>query len=194
MGKFIKEKSVMRFNNFMISSMISSITFLIVGILMMVFPAKINSIFGYVVGTLILVSGINAVYKFFARDGAKLYSMNLLFGLIKLCLGIVIIVNPFSIANLVSICLGIYLIIAGANKVTYGVWLKIGNHSSWFITLVIGLMLAFFGILFMIDVFDGSGDSFTKIVGTFFTLYAVLDLTSTILLKRRTNEITKIFW
>ena len=46
MGKFIKEKSVMRFNNFMISSMISSITFLIVGILMMVFPAKINSIFG----------------------------------------------------------------------------------------------------------------------------------------------------
>ena len=78
------------------------------------------------------------------------------------------------------------------NKITYGVWFKIGNHSSWLITLVIGIMLIIFGILVLANPFASL--TITKLVGSFLILASILDITDLILLKNKSDEITKIFW
>ena len=80
----------------------------------------------------------------------------------------------------------------GLNKITYGVWFKIGNHSSWLITLVIGIMLIIFGILVLANPFASL--TITKLVGSFLILASILDITDLILLKNKSDEITKIFW
>ena len=192
MGRFIRETSSDKFKKMMSTSIASSVLLLVVGLIMLFLPGLTNKIIGIIIGVMILVSGGNMVYKFLKRDGAKLYTFNMIFGIILFVLGLIIILVPFSVSSFVTVCLGLYLIVIGANKITYGVWFKIGNDPSWLITIVIGIMLILFGILVIINPFANL--TITKLVGIFFIISSVLDITDTILLRKRRDEITKIFW
>lgn len=192
MGKFIRQTNSDRFRKLMTTSLASSILLLIVGLVMFFIPGLTNKIIGIVIGVMMLVSGSNMVYKYMKRDGAKLYSFNMIFGIILFALGLIVTLVPFSVSSFVTVCLGLYLIVIGANKITYGVWFKIGNDPSWLITVVIGGMLILFGILVIVNPF--SMLTITKLVGVFFIISSILDITDTILLRKRRDEITKIFW
>lgn len=192
MSRIVRETISDRFNKFMTLSIICSVIIALIGGVLLFLPELSNKLIGIISGVLFILSGINAIYKYFCRNGAKLYSLNLLYGIIILLIGVIIILVPFSVTTFLTICLGLYLIIFGVNKITYGVWFKIGNDSSWLITFVIGIMLTIFGILVLANPF--SSLTVTQVVGSFLILSSILDLTDLVLLKKRANEITKIFW
>ena len=192
MSRIVRETISDRFNKFMTLSIICSVIIALIGGVLLFLPELSNKLIGIISGALFILSGINTIYKYFCRNGAKLYSLNLLYGIIILLIGVIIILVPFSVTTFLTICLGLYLIIFGVNKITYGVWFKIGNDSSWLITFVIGIMLTIFGILVLANPF--SALTVTQVVGSFLILSSILDLTDLVLLKKRANEITKIFW
>lgn len=192
MGRIVRETIDERFNKMLTISIVSSIVIALVGAVLLFMPKLSNKLIGVIMGLLFILYGITTIYKYITRNGAKLYSLNLLYGIIILLIGVIIVLVPFSVTSFLTICLGLYLIIIGINKVTYGIWFKIGNHSSWLITLVIGIMLIFFGILVLSNPF--SSLSITRLVGAFLILASILDITDLILLKKRSDEISKIFW
>ncbi|MBE6149059.1 MAG: hypothetical protein E7167_06230 [Firmicutes bacterium] len=192
MGKFILQTNSDKFKKMMSTSIANSVVLLLAGLVMLFLPDLTNKIIGIIIGVVFLLSGANMVYKYMKRDGAKLYSFNMIFGIILFVLGLIIILVPFSISSFITVCLGLYLIVIGANKITYGVWFKIGNDRSWLITVVIGIMLIVFGILVVVNPF--SRLTITKLVGAFLIIASVLDITDTLLLRKRSDEITKIFW
>lgn len=192
MSRIVRETISDRFNKFMTLSIICSVIIALIGGVLLFLPELSNKLIGIISGVLFILSGINTIYKYFCRNGAKLYSLNLLYGIIILLIGVIIILVPFSVTTFLTICLGLYLIIFGVNKITYGVWFKIGNDSSWLITFVIGIMLTIFGILVLANPF--SSLTVTQVVSSFLILSSILDLTDLVLLKKRANEITKIFW
>lgn len=192
MGRIVRETIDERFNKMLTISIVSSIVIALVGAVLLFMPKLSNKLIGIIMGLLFILYGITTIYKYITRNGAKLYSLNLLYGIIILLIGVIIVLVPFSVTSFLTICLGLYLIIIGINKVTYGIWFKIGNHSSWLITLVIGIMLIFFGILVLSNPF--SSLSITRLVGAFLILASILDITDLILLKKRSDEISKIFW
>jgi len=192
MGKFIKQVSSDKFRKLMATSIATSVIWLIAGLVMLFLPSLTNKIIGIVIGVLFLLTGLNMVYKYLKRNGAKLYSLNMVFGIILLVLGLVIIISPFSVSSFITVCLGLYLIVAGANKITYGIWFKIGNDPAWLLTVVIGAMLILFGILVLVNPF--SSLTITKLVGAFLIISSILDITDTLLLHKRSDEIVKIFW
>lgn len=192
MGRIVRETIDERFNKMLTISIVSSIVIALVGAVLLFMPKLSNKLIGVIMGSLFILYGITTIYKYITRNGAKLYSLNLLYGIIILLIGVIIVLVPFSVTSFLTICLGLYLIIIGINKVTYGVWFKIGNHSSWLITLVIGIMLIFFGILVLSNPF--SSLTITRLVGAFLILASILDITDLILLKKRSDEISKIFW
>lgn len=192
MGRIVRETIDERFNKMLTISIVSSIVIALVGAVLLFMPKLSNKLIGVIMGLLFILYGITTIYKYITRNGAKLYSLNLLYGIIILLIGVIIVLVPFSVTSFLTICLGLYLIIIGINKVTYGIWFKIGNHSSWLITLVIGIMLIFFGILILSNPF--SSLTITRLVGAFLILASILDITDLILLKKRSDEISKIFW
>ncbi len=181
-----------RFNRMLLYSMITAVITGIFGLILLFMPDLTNKVVGILVGIIFLVSGVNAIYKYFHRDGAKLYSLNIIFGVLYAVLGVVIIVYPFSVMTFVTICLGLYLIVSGAVKANYAFWLKRGNEDTWLITLASGIMLVIFGILVMFNPFISL--KLTQLAGAFLLIVSVLDLTDTILFKKRANEIMNIFW
>ena len=196
MARIIREsgsKNIRKFNNFTTSSIVASVVNIIIGVLVFIFSEQIGTLIGYIAGLIFIYTGILAIYKFIKRDGAKLYSLNIIFGILSVILGVVIIFVPTSVISYINIIFGIFLIILGGNKVTYGIWFKIGDDASWSITLVSGIMLILFGVLLIANPFE-SFLTATKLVGIFLILYNVLDITTSIMLRKRSDEIVKIFW
>lgn len=192
MGRIVRETIGEKFSKMLSYSIITSIVIALIGVVLLFMPRLSNKLIGVILGTLFLLYGITTIYKYITRNGAKLYSLNLVYGIIISLIGVIIILVPFSVTSFLTICLGLHLIVIGLNKITYGVWFKIGNHSSWLITLVIGIMLIIFGILVLANPFASL--TITKLVGSFLILASILDITDLILLKNKSDEITKIFW
>ena len=192
MGKFVIHKSEDDFNKMLNFSVMISIVLMLIGGTLLFLPELSIKIIGYICGIVFIFSGINAVFKFLKRDGAKLYTYNLVFGIIFFILGLLIILVPYSISSFLTVMFGLYLIVLGGNKITYGVWFKIADDSSWFLTLMIGIMLMIFGIMVIINPFANL--AITQLIGAFIILSSLLDLTDTIMLKKRAQKVVKIFW
>lgn len=180
------------YNRMIIYSLITSILSIIVGLVLIFLPTVSNKVVGIIVGVIILIFGINAVYKYFHRDGAKIYSLNIVFGVLYSILGVVIILYPYSVMEFVTVCLGLFIIINGATKVNYGLWLKRGNEDSWLVTLVTGIFLVVLGIMVVFNPF--SAFTLTQLSGAFLIIVGILNVSDTILFKKRAKEIMEIFW
>ena len=180
------------YNRMIIYSLITSILSILVGLVLVFLPSVSNKVVGIIVGVIFLIFGINAIYKYFHRDGAKIYSLNIVFGVLYSILGVVIILYPFSVMSFVTICLGLFIIVNGATKINYGIWLKRGNEQSWLVTLVTGIFLVVLGIMLVFNPF--SALTLTQLSGAFLMIVGVLNLSDTILFKKRSKEIMEIFW
>lgn len=112
------------YKRMIIYSLLTALFTIVMGIVLLLLPNATNKVVGIIVGIIFLIEGINSVYKYFHREGAKLYNLNLIFGVLYALLGVVIILYPFTVVEFVTVCLGIYMIINGASKVNYALWLK----------------------------------------------------------------------
>ena len=180
------------YNRMIIYSLLTAILAILVGLTLIFLPSVSNKIVGIIMGVVILIFGINAVYKYFHRDGAKIYSLNIVFGVLYSILGVVIILYPFSVMEFVTVCLGIFVIINGATKINYGIWLKKGNEDSWLVTLVTGIFLVIIGIMLVFNPFASL--TLTQLCGAFLIIVGILNVSDTILFKKRAKEIMEIFW
>lgn len=180
------------YKRMIIYSILTALFTIIMGIVLLLLPNATNKVVGIIVGIIFLIEGINSVYKYFHREGAKLYNLNLVFGVLYALLGVVIILYPFTVVEFVTVCLGIYMIINGASKVNYALWLKKGNEESWLITLATGILIAIVGVLVIFNPFASL--TLTKLAGAFLIITGILDFMDTILFKNRSKEIMEIFW
>ena len=180
------------YKRMIIYSILTSILTVAAGVVLLLVPELTNKVVGIIAGVIFLIEGINSIYKYFHREGAKPYNLNLVFGVLYSILGVVIIIYPFTVVEFVTVCLGLYMIINGASKVNYALWLKRGNEDSWLITLATGILVAIVGALVIFNPFASL--TLTKLAGAFLIITGILDFMDTILFKNRSKEIMEIFW
>ena len=192
MSKVFKNSAENRFRRMLNYSFIINGITLILGVLILFLTKASNKTLGLFSGVIYLLSGVTFIYKYLQRDGAKLYSLNLVYGILCSLLGLITIFYPFRGAKLVTIFLGIFLTIKGLLKLNYSYWLKKGSEESWVIVLTTGILLIIFGILVMFNPFIQM--SINKVVGTFLIICSILDISNVVLFKKRFAEIKNIFW
>ncbi len=177
------------FNKIIYGSWISSLLFLAFGIFLFAKPKMANSLIGYFVGGLILVSGAVSLFNyFFAKKEIKYINFELIYGIITIIAGIAIIFNPLSISSIVTLGLGIWMVINGIMKLNTGIFLKKCKEETWVILLFIGILTLLSGILLIINPFK-STMIVTQVVGVFVIVYAILDIMHWLLVKKRSKEI-----
>ncbi|MBD8922250.1 hypothetical protein EGR52_02355 [bacterium] len=192
MASSLKNSVENMYKRMLLCSFLTAISTIVVGGILMFMPNLTNKIIGIVIGVIFLLSGLSSVYKYFNRDGAKLYSMNLIFGILYALLGILLIIYPYTVVEFVTVCLGIFMIINGVSKANYALWLKRGNEDSWLITLATGILIAIIGLLVIFNPFASL--TLTKLVGVFLIITGALDIMDIVLFKNRSKEIMEIFW
>lgn len=178
-----------KFNKIIYGSWVSSFLFLIFGIFLFIKPKLANSLIGYVVGAIILLSGLCAIINYFmAKREFKYINFELIYGIVTLIAGIVIIFNPLAISSIITIGLGIWMIINGIMKINTSLILKKYKEETWMILLFIGLLTLISGILLIFNPFEATM-VVTQVLGMFAIVYAILDTMQWLLLKKRSKEI-----
>ncbi len=180
------------YNKMVIFSIISAIITIIVGIVLLFLPNLSNKVVGIITGVIFIIFGMTTAYKYLKRDGAKIYSLNLVFAILYLILGLVIIIFPFSVIEFVTVCLGLFLVVNGATEINYGLWLKRGGSKAWLVTLVAGILLVILGIMIVFNPFTAF--ALTQITGAFLIISGIINLSDAITFKTKAKEIMDIFW
>ncbi len=191
-NKRTKKNVEKNFNTLIAFSILGDVLLIIFGAVMLFNPGFTNKIIGLILGVILLVNGASLIFDFFKRDGAKIYSLNILFGILISILGLVLIAYPYSVISFVTICIGIYLIISGAVKINHAIWLKKAKEESWNLVITNGIILLVLGLLIIFNPFANL--AVTQVIGIFIIVSSIIKISNTILFKNKAQDIIKIFW
>ncbi len=173
------------------SSLLTSLFLLTLGFLL-IFHSEVTIIsISYIVGGILVGIGVLAIIKFIKNTNNVLKNeLDIVYGIVTTILGVIIIKNPTAIASIIPIVLGISIIISSTTKLQYAFELKSNGNNLWKSTMVISIISTLCGIVLIFNPFKAL-TSFTKIVGIFIVIYAVLDMISTFTIKRNVKIFQK---
>lgn len=159
-------------------SLFTSVVILVLGIFLFMYPGLVIKMISVVLGILILIPGITSLIDYFKSK----YQPGLITGVITILISMILIIKTELVASILPFVLGIYFVINGINRFIYAFELKKQNVTNYTVSLVFSILIVICGILFIIDPFEGALE-ITKITGIFMIVYAVLDLSNSIIIK-----------
>lgn len=172
------------------SSICASIILMILGLLL-IFQSEVTiTTISYIIGAALIALGVLALIRFIksAKNITEMnFNLDIIYGLVTVILGIVIITNPKAIASILPIILGIAIVINSASKLQYAFILKNDNNDMWKTTMIIAIVSAICGVVLLFNPFAGAV-LIMKIVGIFIVVYSVLDIVSTVIIKKNVDE------
>ena len=176
-------------SKFFRSSILGSIGMAILGILLIFYSEVTIVSISYVVGAILIAIGVLAILKFIkAYNLSSRNELDIVYGIVSVVLGIVVITNPEAIASIIPIVVAIIIIISSATKLQYSLELKKSDNELWKSTMIISIITMLCGVLLIFNPCQGA-IMFTRIVGILILIYAVLDISSTISIKRSVKQI-----
>lgn len=178
-----------KINNFILSSIIVSILFILIGFGMIVFPEISLDVIAYTLATIFVVLGI----YLFALDNKAAYLFDtMLIGVIMIIMGILLFIYPKSFSLLIPIVLGIWIITDSLFKIRISVSLREYEDVPWVLSLILAIISLVCGIMFIINPL-ASSTVITAVFGSLIIIYAISDIVDMIMFKRYISKIVKIF-
>ena len=177
--------------NFFKSSMVTSALLAALGILL-IFESEVTiSTISYIVGGVLVAAGTFAFLRYLKTNqkGLEMSELDILYGIVTIIIGVLVIKNPHVIASIIPLILGIAIVISSASKLQYAFDLKSENNDLWKTTMAIAAISAVFGIVLIFNPFAGAV-LIMRIVGIFILIYAILDIISTLIIKKNVSEFT----
>jgi len=168
-------------------SLLSSVIFLILGVILVNHPEDTIKVVSYILGSLFLVFGAFRLYTYFtSRDKFLYYDLNLMLGTLCFVIGIVIIVFGSSIASIFGIILGLWIILNSVNRINLSLKLKDSNVKYWYLSLIFALIILICGFYVVF-----TPEIILVTLGTILVVYSITDIIQNILFIVNTNKIFK---
>ena len=171
------------------SSIITSVVLLVLGLLLFFQSEATIVVISYVIGGILVALGVLAIIKFIQgtnKEGKN--ELEIVYGVVTVILGILIIKNPEAIASVIPLILGVAIVISSATKLQYAFELRANKNKLWKATMFVSIISTLCGVILLFNPFKGAV-VFTKVVGMFIIIYALLDIISTFTIKRNVKII-----
>lgn len=181
---------IKRINNYINLSILTSILFIILGIIVMIFPKTMLGIFSYSISIIAIISGIYLIILEIINRNNLFTIGSSLFGTLLILLGIIIFVHPKSIAALIPIGLGIWFITSSVAKLRFTTILKYENSGLWILSIIINILSIICGFVFILNPISSS-EIITLIFGIIMIIYSISDICEMIVFKRNIRKIDK---
>ena len=126
----------------------SSVLFCIFGILLMIFPGISISLIGTLVGCSMIVFGIFKIIGYFSKDLFRLaFQYDLAFGILLAVLGVIVLIKPGEMLNLLCITLGIAILADGLFKIQIAVDSKAFGIGKWWLIFISAILTGCIGLI-----------------------------------------------
>lgn len=155
---------------------ISSITFCIAGIILMLRPDISARVLCYLSGGLLIVCGIMKLIGYWSRDPYRLaFQFDLAFGLLSLVMGLVMVLHPSSVIRLVYFAIGVVALTDGLLKLQTALDARRFGIRKWWLITLTAVLTSLLGLLLILDPFAG-GSLLLTMAGLTLLLEGILNL------------------
>ncbi len=171
------------------TSIFSSIALVILGLLLF-FQAETTIIsISYIIGAILVAIGVLSGIRFVGGlNNNNQNELDIIYGIVCVVLGILIITNPTAIASAIPIVVGVIIVLNSVVKLHYSLELKESKNELWKSTMIMSVIMTVCGIILIFNPFAGAV-FITKLIGALIVIYAVLDIASTIVIKKTVTKI-----
>lgn len=181
-----------KLNNYIISSIVSSVIFGIFGIIVMIFPQMSLTIFSYMLSITLIVLGLYLVWIDFNSCNRFIPIDTAFSGILMVIFGIVMVIHPSTLSFIIPITLGIYFIFSGIIKFRLSMSLRGFSNGNWILSLIISILSLICGLIFIFRPLDSS-NVVTSITGLIIVIYAISDIVDMVMFKKYISDIAKFF-
>ncbi len=165
-------------------SFISSFFLLILGLFLFFKSGATLLAISYLIGAVLIALGIIAIIRFIKNNTKDVFNqINIVYGIISIIAGFFLITVPEAIGSAIPIVIGIIVIISSSLKVQQALVLKNLGNRYFLPSLITAILCLVCGIILLFNPFT-SAVVVTKIIGLFITIYAILDIVNTVILKK----------
>lgn len=156
-----------------VTSILTSIIFAILGIIMIANPVETIEIVAAILGITIIVIGAEKIISYFVLKGNQdFFNYELIYGIIAILFGILIMAHSSTFAAIVRIVIGIWIAYTGLMKINMSLKLKSAGIKSWAVVLTVSTISLLAGILVMFS----NTSSIVVITAVVMIVYAITDI------------------
>ncbi len=170
------------------SSLATSIIFVVIGILLMIYPTQIITVISMAVGIGIIIAGIFAFIRYYRNNKdvqtRNYFRFDIVYGAICVVAGTLLIVNTKAMVSILPLVLGIWMAINSIVKIQYTLTIRQMNKELATPMLVLDILTLACGILFIFNPFSGM-EILTQILGAVIAIYAILDIVNATMIRSR---------
>lgn len=137
------------------SYILISALYVVLGVVLLVWPTTSVRMLCYGLGIAMLVLGITYGVIYFTKDNLSSFlQMDLVIGIICLAFGIFILLNPAFLASVLPFAMGIILLLGAIVKLQSSFNMKRLNFSKWYLVLICALLIVVLGIILLCNPFQ----------------------------------------
>lgn len=177
------------------SQILMSVGYVVLGILLMIFPDISGKVIAYVLGGAGIVYGIvNLTIYFLLNVRDSLYRNEFIIGIGSIVLGLLIILKSDVIISLVPILLGLIIMISGFINLQKGVVAyRIGYNRSLAYVLIAAVSIVFGTVIMFFLSGKTAADILFMVIGAGLIYSGASDLIATLVLAKKMNAFIKAF-
>ena len=180
-----------RLKNMTVSFVFLSILYLILGVVLILWPTIVMDIICYAFGAILLLYGIFAIVGFYRSEDRKGGAFLWLFlGIVAAAVGAVMVIYPPLIQGVIPVILGLYIAIDALLSVKRTLELQRMDYSHWNINLILSLVSAGLGIFVVFHPLLTEAALF-RVIGIVLLYAGVSDLWTIFQLSQWTKEYRK---
>ena len=114
------------FHTMKVSFLLAAILYVILGLVLLLWPGVSAVVFCYAFGGVLLAYGVVTVVSFFLRDSRQgSFVFELLLGIIAAALGLLFLLRPSVVATVLPVILGLFIAVDGLDAADRGVKMRI---------------------------------------------------------------------
>ena len=137
-----------RLKNLTISFVVLAILYVLLGLVLLLWPVTVMDVLCYLTGGILLLYGIFAIVGFCRTEERRAGSfLALLLGIVSAAVGAVLLFQPTLFQNILTMILGIYILIDGLLNLKRALELRRMEHGGWTIYLVLSLITVVLGLV-----------------------------------------------
>lgn len=171
------------------NSNVNAFIYLLLGLLLLIFPIESVNIFGYLIASILMLGGIGYLIRLYKNkpnltNGDIIY---LIISVASIAISISIFIDPTWIIRVLNVLAGALLIINGTMNLINILKFKDSRTRSWWIYLSFIILIIILGVLVIINPL-GPIEIVFRIAGALL----IIDTIITLILTRKVNKMVKV--
>ncbi len=170
-------------------SIVVSALMICLSLFLMFKPLESLELFTVIFSIIILLSGLGYLVSYFTvSKESRLFSIDLLMGLVTIISGIMLLIYKKDVINIFPVILGMWIIISNLFKLQLSINLSLFFDNSYLTFILIAILMIIFGLILIINPF-ASFMTITVTAGILLLITEVINLIESIYVIIKLNKV-----